>query len=104
MAGIKFDADKPRWDLLPWAEMEDVVQVLTFGAKKYGAYNWRSVPQAQERYFSAALRHITAWKSGEIIDPESGLPHLSHAISSLLFLDNFDGEDHGLFNSYAEDS
>jgi len=92
MDGIKFDADKPRWDLVPWDEMEDVARVITFGAKKYGANDWKHVPQAQERYFSAALRHLVAWKCGEVLDPESGLPHLSHAVASLLILDNFEGK------------
>jgi len=90
MDGVKHDSKKPRWDLVPWAEMQDVVQVLTFGACKYGANNWKHVPEAQERYFAAALRHLVAWKCGEVLDPESGLPHLSHAISSLLFVANFE--------------
>jgi hypothetical protein len=90
MDGVKHDSGKPRWDLVPWAEMQDVVQVLTFGAHKYGANNWKYVPEAQERYFAAALRHLVAWKSGEVLDPESGLPHLAHAVSSLLFLANFE--------------
>lgn len=33
--GRKFDGDKPRWDLLPWAEVEEIVEILTFGAEKY---------------------------------------------------------------------
>jgi len=33
--GVKFDADKLRYDLLPVDELEEVVQVLTDGAKKY---------------------------------------------------------------------
>ena len=88
--GEKFDQGKPRWDLLPWDQVEDIVKVLTMGAKKYSDDNWQEVPDAKRRYFAAALRHLTAWKRGELTDPESGLPHLAHAACSLLFLGWFD--------------
>jgi len=38
--GTKYDEDKPRWDLLPFTEVEKVVKVLTMGAKKYADGNW----------------------------------------------------------------
>ena len=91
MAGVKHDSGKARWDLVPWREMEDVVSVLGFGADKYGADNWRHVSGAQERYFAAAMRHLVAWKQGEELDAESGLPHLAHATTCLLFLAHFKG-------------
>lgn len=84
--GIKYDGEKPRWWLLPWKQVEDVVKVLTFGAKKYSEDNWQQVQPIKERYHSACLRHITAWRMGEVIDPESGLPHLAHAVCCLLFM------------------
>lgn len=84
--GRKKDNGKPRWDLLPWAEVEEVVKVLTFGAAKYGDDNWRKVPEARRRYFAAAMRHLVDWELGALLDFESQLPHLAHAICSLLFL------------------
>lgn len=90
-AGRKDDAGKPQWDLLPMAEVEDVVKVLTYGAKKYPEPdNWKRVPSARNRYYSAALRHIVAWKCGERLAPDSKLPHLAHAVCCLLFLAWFD--------------
>ena len=85
-AGAKFDSDKLRWDLLPFKEVEDIVQVLTDGAKKYAPNNWQKVPDKEERYFAALLRHVIARRKGEIIDPDSGRTHLSHAGCCLLFL------------------
>ena len=90
MTGVKADAGKIRFSLLPWDAMRQVVAVLEYGARKYSVDNWRKVPDARRRYYDAALRHLTAWwegKSGEPAnDPESGLPHLAHACCCVLFL------------------
>jgi hypothetical protein len=84
--GLKFDSDKPRWDLLPLEPIKEVVDVLTFGAKKYGPHNWRNVQDAHNRYYSALMRHIVKFESGEANDPETGLSHLAHAMCNLVFL------------------
>ena len=34
----------------------------------------------------ACLRHINLHRRGEEVDPESGLPHLAHAVACLMFL------------------
>ena len=90
--GVKYDQDKTRWDLMPWDALEPVAQVLTVGAKKYAPDNWKHVPGARWRYFGAAIRHIIAWWGGEKEDPETGLPHLAHAMCCLLFLVWHDGK------------
>lgn len=84
--GVKFDQDKPDWDLLPYAEVEAVVRVLTSGAKKYAPDNWKRVPDGRARYFAAAMRHLAAWREGEANDLETGESHLAHATCCLLFL------------------
>jgi hypothetical protein len=90
--GTKYDGTKLRWDLLPLDTIEDVVKVLTFGANKYGANNWKEVNNAKERYFAALMRHIVAWRLDEKTDSESGISHIAHAICNLIFLDWFDNE------------
>lgn len=90
--GVKLDQGKPRWELLPYRELEEVVKVLTFGAKKYAPDNWQKVEDGKNRYFGACLRHLTAWKNGEKIDKESKLSHLGHAICCILFMLWFDKE------------
>jgi hypothetical protein len=86
----KNDHNKPAWHLLPFSAVKPIVDVLTFGAEKYAPEQWKNVPDAKNRYFSAMLRHINAWWSGEINDQESGMHHLAHAGCCLLFLLWFD--------------
>lgn len=87
--GMKYDGDKPRMDLLlsgcPNA-LEQISSILTFGAQKYAAHSWQTVPQGDERYLAALLRHLTAHGKGEINDPESGMSHLAHAACNALFI------------------
>jgi len=83
--GRKDDAGKLRYSLIPARALEAVAAVLTYGAERYGAWNWTRVENAHERYQDAAFRHQEARRKGEMHDPESGLPHLAHAVACLLF-------------------
>jgi len=87
-AGVKYDSGKPRWDLLPFEQVEEVVKVLTSVVQsgKYTDDNWKTVPNARKRYIAAGMRHFKAWICGEKLDKETGLNHLAHAICCLLFL------------------
>lgn len=90
--GVKHDQAKPRWDLLPMRETEEVVHVLTFGSTKYDDNNWKIVDNSRNRYFAALMRHVTAWWGGEPFDPETHRHHLAHAVCCCLFLMWFDLE------------
>lgn len=92
-AGRKHDSNKPRYSLLPTGTVNQVVQVLEYGAVKYEIDNWQRVPSARTRYYDAAMRHIDDWWNGSEIDEESSLPHLAHAICCLLFLLWFDEQE-----------
>jgi hypothetical protein len=68
--------------------LRDAARVFEYGAKKYAAWNWAkgmawSVPVA------CAARHLLAGAEGEIIDPESGLPHTGHVVCNVLMLLHF---------------
>ena len=84
--GVKYDTSKVRWSLVPEGVMEEYIKVLEFGANKYAPNNWKHVPQATTRYYDAAMRHIDAWWRGEMDDPETGMPHLAHAMCCITFL------------------
>lgn len=83
--GTKFDNGKPMMDLLDPYAIEQLALVLTFGANKYAAHNWRGGIQTS-RLIAAALRHIFAYLKGEDKDPESGLPHIAHAMCCCMFI------------------
>jgi hypothetical protein len=83
-SGMKFDDGKLRYDLTPSIAIEGLAAVLTYGAKKYKPNNWRSVDP--QRYVGAFERHWQAYMRGELIDNESGLPHLAHCMTNLAFL------------------
>jgi hypothetical protein len=84
LAGIKETKDKLLWTLLPFKQLEYVVQVMMFGAKKYSKDNWKHCNP--EDYKEACMRHLTAFFNGEWLDQESNLPHLAHLICNALFL------------------
>lgn len=81
----RHDQGKTDWSLLPIKAIELVLQVLMFGAKKYGRDNWKSGFHYR-RCYNSCQRHLAAWIELEDNDKESGLPHLAHAVCSLLFL------------------
>ena len=87
--GLKYDSDKPRPQLLFKSlnrAVMGVIATLEYGAKKYGADNWKKLDDIEERYFNALTRHYLAIQGGETHDPESGLPHIDHLICSALFI------------------
>lgn len=88
-SGMKYDKGKPRMELLVQGcpnALEQVATVLTFGAEKYAAHSWQTVPNGDDRYLAALLRHLTAIGKGEQTDSESGLSHLAHVACNALFI------------------
>ena len=83
--GTKHDKGKRRMDLIPIQPLYDWADVLTFGAEKYEDRNWEKGIKWSKIY-AAILRHLTMFWKGEDLDPESGLPHLAHAMCGCSFL------------------
>lgn len=84
--GVKYDGEKPRYDLIPPLALDEIVRALTYGAQKYDDDNWRLVEDGRRRYFAAMMRHAWAYWRGEVYDPETGIHHLAHAACNLLFI------------------
>lgn len=85
---LKYDAGKVRLDLLPPKAILELGKVLTFGANKYSPNGWRKATTADDldSFKAALLRHVFAYLDGEESDPETGLPHLAHAMCNAAFL------------------
>lgn len=74
---------KPPLHLIPpAAEILEAV-VMGLGARKYGAFNWRTADVKASIYIAAARRHLAQWFDGQDDDPESGVSHLAHARACL---------------------
>lgn len=59
---------------------------LLDGMLKYGRTNWRAAGVRASIYVDALRRHLAAWWEGEDLDPDSGLPHLAHALACLAII------------------
>lgn len=85
---LKYDEHKLRMDLIPPCSLAEVARVYTYGARKYGAHNWRKGLE-WSRVYAALQRHLNAFWAGEDIDSESHIPHLAHAAFGCLTLLNY---------------
>ena len=77
-----------RFDLIPPRELTELAKVYGHGCLKYAPRNWER-GYAWGLSYAALQRHLQAFWNGEDLDPESGLPHLSHAAWHCLTLQFF---------------
>lgn len=77
--------------LVDCQQRRELIEATAFafahGNKKYGLDNWKTSEwkEADKRtYFGAICRHLVAADHGEEMDPESGLPHIAHALAGAL--------------------
>lgn len=70
----------PRWPLL------EVGRVMSVGAAKYGAFNYRDSSISASVYQDAIERHLQLWFDGVDDDDETGVSHLASVIASCLLL------------------
>ena len=85
LVAVKHDNSKPRLDLVPSAALLEVAKVLTFGAGKYSAHNWRKGFD-WSRLIGASMRHLAAFNDGQNLDEETRLSHVAHLACCALFL------------------
>ncbi len=56
------------------------------GARKYGRHNYRAMGVSATVYYDAAMGHLMDWFEGEDIDPDTGLSHVTKAMTALMVL------------------
>lgn len=95
---IRTSSGKAPLNLVPLRAITGAARVFGYGAKKYAAGNYHTADDDQiaNRYIGGLLRHLADcqrpdglydWTSiATGLDPESGLPHIDHAICGLLML------------------
>lgn len=76
-------ATKVNLSTVPPASIIYEALAMQDGARKYGAYNWRTKKVVASIYIAATLRHIYKFLDGLDNDVESGLPELAHAKACL---------------------
>lgn len=82
--GTKFDQEKVMLQLISPTWIEGVGKVLTYGASKYHAENWRKGIHLQI-LIGGMMRHLNSFRRGEDVDPETGLSHLYHLSCMAMF-------------------
>ena len=71
---------------VPANVIAEVGVAMLEGAAKYGRHNYRCAGVRASVYYDGVMRHLMAWWEGEDIDPDSGLSHVTKAITSLVVL------------------
>ena len=84
--GQKDDKNKVMIHLIDPDVIIGMGEVLTYGAKKYEPNTWQNVNDPINTHYSALMRHLLAWKNGEIYDKETGLSHIKHVLTNAMFL------------------
>lgn len=83
--GLRYNANKPRYDLLHPVAQEGVVRVLTAGANKYAERNWEK-GMKWSTILASLKRHLAAIEKGEDYDEETGELHIDHLQCNAHFL------------------
>ncbi|MFM7027812.1 MAG: dATP/dGTP diphosphohydrolase domain-containing protein [Chakrabartia sp.] len=74
------------WSVMPRWVMLAVGRVMSCGAAKYGAFNFRETKIRASVYEDAIERHLQLWFDGEDNDPETGVSHLASVMASCALL------------------
>jgi len=81
---MRNNTGKPQWSLVDFEALMPLIYVLEFGAQKYERDNWKKYMPANE-IMDSMMRHMIAMNRGELVDPESQLPHIGHIMANAMF-------------------
>jgi len=87
---MRFNTGKTQLSYMLEADvaMKGMCDVFDFGAVKYERANWKKGLKPNE-VIDSLLRHLVSYQNGEVLDPESGLPHVDHITCNAVFLATF---------------
>lgn len=68
--------------VLPWRVVMEMALGMMEGGRKYGRHNYRKAGVLASVYYDATMRHLADAVEGTRIDADSGLSHLTKALSS----------------------
>jgi hypothetical protein len=77
----RFGLAKPSMAVVSPISLLHLMKAMMDGARKYGPFNWRQNSVSAGIYYSAAMRHLMAWFSGEDYAEDSGVHHLGHVMA-----------------------
>lgn len=77
--GLRFNEGKPRYDLLPAHAIDQLVKVLSAGAKKYADRNWEKGMEWSS-VVASLKRHLAKYEQGEDYDEETGMLHMAQVM------------------------
>lgn len=69
-------------------EWKACANVFTYGKKKYAAWNWAK-GMAWSVCIACIGRHFERLAMGELMDPESGEPHIGHVMCNIVMLAHY---------------
>ena len=84
----RYNEGKIQWSLVDFKALEPMVQGLMYGAEKYSRDQWKNGLDMKE-ILDSLERHYVAILSGEMIDEESGVPHIGLLMCNTLFYSHF---------------
>lgn len=82
MVGVR----KVPMSTVPANVLAEVGVAMLEGASKYGRHNYRAVGVRGSVYYDGTMRHLMDWWEGQDLDPDSGMSHITKAITSLIVL------------------
>ena len=87
MVSKKQNKGKPNWALFPIVTVNWIIAALQAGLDGgYKKDSWMEVKNFKDEYYSALMRHLAAYRSGETYDEKSNLNHLAHVACNAIML------------------
>ena len=82
MVGVR----KAPMSTVPANVLAEIGVAMLEGSVKYGRHNYRAAGVRASVYYDAVMRHLMSWWEGEDMDPDSGMNHITKALSCLVVL------------------